>query len=536
MTKTRRKRNIPVAPPNTAVVYARYSSSNQREESITAQLRACHDYAKSKGLIVIQEYCDSARTGTNDDRPAFQQMITDSENHAFRFVIVHKLDRFSRNSYDSAIYRRKLQQNGCSVLSALEHTDDSPESGIMESLLTGMAEYYSRNLAREVEKGKKETALQCKHNGGCPPLGYDVDKETKKYTINEFEAKIVKEIFQLYADGNGYKFILQHLNSMGYKTKAGNAFALGSLNNILKNEKYKGIYIYNRKKEVDFDGVRRPRLKPEEEIIRIPDGMPRIIDDVTFAKVQLLLQRNLKRSGGFTAKHTYLLSGLLVCGHCGYAMHGISRWCGRNKYQYTTYKCASRAQKRGCLKKEINKGYLENFVLDNLYDKLFKDVSIEKLTTMLNEYRQTANKENVEKLEQAEQRMKEVEKNISATLELVYSTGISMDTVKTKLEDLEHQKEYLSNYIKELTLSNNLTISETIVSDLVAKSKDFIKTKNLPQCKKFLESYVERVTAYDDHVEIKFKINVPKADNTGLEPLIVTETVENIYRTYKKAI
>lgn len=235
MPKTRRKRNIPTAPPNTAVVYARYSSNNQREESITAQLRACHDYAKSKGLIVIQEYCDSARTGTNDDRPAFQQMITDSENHSFRFVIVHKLDRFSRNSYDSAIYRRKLQQNGCSVLSALEHTDDSPESGIMESLLTGMAEYYSRNLAREVEKGKKETALQCKHNGGCPPLGYDVDKETKKYTINEFEAKIVKEIFQLYADGNGYKFILQHLNSMGYKTKAGNAFALGSLNNILKN-------------------------------------------------------------------------------------------------------------------------------------------------------------------------------------------------------------------------------------------------------------------------------------------------------------
>lgn len=166
MPKTRRKRNIPTAPPNTAVLYARYSSSNQREESISAQIRACHDYAKSKGLIVVQEYHDSAKTGTNDDRPSFQQMIKDSGNHTFRYVIVHKFDRFSRDTYDSVNNKRKLKINGCSVLSATENIDESsPEGAMMESLLTGMAEFYSRNLAREVEKGKKETALQCKHNG-----------------------------------------------------------------------------------------------------------------------------------------------------------------------------------------------------------------------------------------------------------------------------------------------------------------------------------------------------------------------------------
>ncbi|MCL6559890.1 MAG: recombinase family protein, partial [Firmicutes bacterium] len=172
-----------------AVIYARFSSDNQREESITAQVRACTEYAQRKGYAVVKVYTDEARSAITDDRPGFLQMIEDIKSGRVKadLLLVHKLDRFARNRYDSAFYKRELRRAGVRVESVLEHLDDSPESILMESVIEGMAEYYSRNLAREVMKGMKETALQGKHNGGKPPLGYDVDSEGR-YIINEAEA------------------------------------------------------------------------------------------------------------------------------------------------------------------------------------------------------------------------------------------------------------------------------------------------------------------------------------------------------------
>ena len=149
-----------------AVIYARYSSSNQREESIDAQIRACTKYAEEKGYRIIGTYTGSAKSATTADRPQFQQMLKDSEKKTFQYVIIHKLDRFSRDRYDSVTYKIKLKLNGVQLISVLENIDGSPESLIMETLLEGMAEYYSKNLAREVAKGQLETALQCKHLGG----------------------------------------------------------------------------------------------------------------------------------------------------------------------------------------------------------------------------------------------------------------------------------------------------------------------------------------------------------------------------------
>lgn len=188
MSRTRKKRKNE-APTNSAVIYARYSSNNQREESIDAQVRACREYAQAHGLNIVNVYADSAKTGTNDQREAFQQMLADSSKGMFSTVIIHKIDRFSRNRYDSAINKKLLQKNRCHLVSVLERLDDSPESIIMEGVLESFSEYYSKNLSREVKKGQKETALQCKHNGGIPPLGYDVDKDTRKYVINEKEAE-----------------------------------------------------------------------------------------------------------------------------------------------------------------------------------------------------------------------------------------------------------------------------------------------------------------------------------------------------------
>ena len=165
-------------------------------------------------------------------------MITDSAKGLFDIVLVHKLDRFSRDRYDSAIYKKRLKKNNVRLCSVLERIDDSPESIMMESVLEGMAEYYSKNLGREIMKGMQETALQCKHTGGCTPLGYDLDSE-KKLVINEYEAEAVKIIFEMFADGYGYSAIISYLNEHGYTTKKGRIFGKNSLYEILQNEKYR---------------------------------------------------------------------------------------------------------------------------------------------------------------------------------------------------------------------------------------------------------------------------------------------------------
>lgn len=268
------------------VIYARYSSDTQREESITAQIRACTDYAAQKGYNVVKVYTDEARSAMTDNRPRFMQMIQDIKHNFVKadVVLVHKLDRFARNRYDSAFYRRELRKANVKLESVLEHLDDSPESVLLESLIEGMAEYYSKNLAREVNKGMRETALQAKHCGGRPPLGYDVDKD-KKYITNEEETQAVRTIFNMYAEDHGYKNIMDTLNNQGYKTKMGRPFSKNGLHEILRNKKYIGIYTFNRSASKSPDGTRNShRNKENDEIIELPDACQRLYPQKFFGR------------------------------------------------------------------------------------------------------------------------------------------------------------------------------------------------------------------------------------------------------------
>ena len=158
-----------------AVIYARYSSDNQREESIEGQIRECTEYAKYNELEIVGQYIDRAFSAKTDDRPDFQRMIQDSAKKLFDVVLVWKLDRFARNRYDSAFYRYTLRKNGVRVVSAKENISDGPEGIILESLLEGMAEFYSANLSQNVKRGfQGEMPSRASGNGGAVPLGYKV--------------------------------------------------------------------------------------------------------------------------------------------------------------------------------------------------------------------------------------------------------------------------------------------------------------------------------------------------------------------------
>lgn len=524
---------------NKAVIYTRFSSNNQREESIDAQIRACKEYAQRNNYVVVDTYCDSAKSGTSAEREAFQQMINDSEEGKFSYVLVHKLDRFSRDKYDSVHYKRKLRNNGIRVISALENLSDDPESIMLESVLEGMSQYYSANLSREVMKGLKENAYSCRHTGGSAPLGYDVDKATLKYVINDEEAKIVEEIFTMYTNCYGYAEMLQRLDGLGYKTKINNSFSKSSINSILKNEKYRGVYVYNRKKEFDFNRKRRPKEKPPEEVIRIEDGMPRIITDEMFYKANHMLTKNRLRSGSYNAKKPYLLSGLVVCEECGGSLCGNSRTGGKTTSMYRSYRCSSKTNKKtkACNCKEIRKEYIENYVLDELSEIIFNEDSIKVLLDKMNEHNKSKLASVNKQIKDCRKKLSKLDAEMENALRLVTNGSVSFDSMKDTIERLEEEKSYINSLINELEGYNNsdeITIEK--LDKLIKSSKEFVLTKNIPECRKFIDSYIEKVIVGNENVMVVFNITTVDGETGEVIKHTTSITREELYKNYKYLI
>lgn len=197
----------------TGIIYARYSSERQTEQSIDGQLRICTEYAERNGIVIVDTYIDRATTGTNDNRNAFQKMLKDSNKQAWDIVLVYKLDRFSRNKYEMAMHRKTLRDNGIKLVSAMENIPDTPEGIILESLLEGMAEYYSAELSQKVRRGMNESRQKGNFTGGFVLYGYKV--ENKKVLIDEDKAEVIRFIYNQYAAGVYVKDIIADLTARG---------------------------------------------------------------------------------------------------------------------------------------------------------------------------------------------------------------------------------------------------------------------------------------------------------------------------------
>jgi len=501
---------------NKVALYARFSSDNQRSESIDAQIRAMTTYCKQHKFTIVDTYIDEAKSATTDRRPAFQQMISDSSNHNFDILLVHKLDRFARNRYDSAVYKRELKKNGVLVYSVLENLDDSPESIMMEAVLEGMSEYYSQNLAREVMKGMRETALQTKHTGGKPPLGYDVDVNTKQLKINPVEAESVKLIFEMYAEGYGYSPILERLHNENRLTKNGKEFQKNSLYSILSNPKYTGMYVFNRSSSKNAEGTRNTHLyKDNEEIIFIEDGCPKIVEKDVYEKVQRRISENKHIGGRHNAKQYYLLSGKVYCKECGRAMVGNMRYSGRDKLQYVTYRCPSKSY--NCSNKEINRDYLEHYIIFLLEKQIFNTTSLNRIAKKINRYSSTDNDE-MERLDLQKQ-LSEVEialKNVADAI----AAGLLSDALVTRLKELEANKAEIKVKIESLNRTHDeITVEPSVI---LGQYHEVKKSPSSPAYKEFIGSFIGKIEVGKYNVDITLK--------TGLDLFPALDSTYNVRR------
>jgi DNA invertase Pin-like site-specific DNA recombinase len=353
----------------TAVAYARYSSANQREESIDAQLRAIREYCKKENIELIAEFTDEAISGKSDNREDFQKMINQLLKGHLQadFVLVHKFNRFARNKYDSALYKKKLKDIDIKVISVSQKIDDTPEGELLEGFLETIDQYYSANLAVEVRKGLRENALKGKHAGGQVLFGYSLDEEG--YYIPNENAKIVKRIFEEYAAGYPKMDICYRLNKEGYRNQRGKKFNTRTLSDLLRNEKYIGNYVYtiDKTETIRLDGI-------------IKDHP---IDIKLWNKVQELCEQGSLKGRERKKKRSYLLTGKTFCRECGYQISGGGSKRSGNKPDGKLnyyYKCVGKTKyKNGCKSRSLNKDVFEPKVLEAIMGVVMDEKRIKQI-------------------------------------------------------------------------------------------------------------------------------------------------------------
>ena len=490
-----------------AVAYMRYSSAAQDDGfSIEAQQRAIREFAKDNNIEIVEEYIDRAKSGTNANRPEFQRMFADCELGLYDMVIVHNLDRFARNAGDSRKYRDKLKDLGIILYSIKDDISETPYGKFMTSIKEAYSELYSDNLSQEVKKGMKEVALRCMHTGGSPPLGYDV--LDRRLVINEEESEIVRTIFKMYAKGKSYNDIAKELNAKGYTTRAGNEFSKTSFNAILQNRKYIGEFTYNRRVGKDKNGkYNSHKNKDEEEIIRIPNGVPRIIDTKTFNKVQTRLAKNKKGKSSFRSNSTYLLAGLVKCGECGFSYQGNTRKSGKG-VTYSSYRCGKRSNHAeiGCKNPEIEKHRLENFVIEQVFKYLFTDEGIREIVNQINIYHQemkTTKGKDINLYQKQLKNLKSKQSNIAKAI----ANGAEGQAFIDEINRITQSIKDIEERIEKESPAGLPKISEAQVRNAVKTLEEKLKNESdINSKKEFINAYVESVIIKKEMVEVTIKV------------------------------
>jgi Site-specific recombinases, DNA invertase Pin homologs len=472
-----------------AVAYARYSSDNQREESITAQLKAIEEHCKRKGYVLVKIYTDEAKTATTDHREGFQQMITDSQKLLFDYVIVHKFDRFARNRYDSAFYKRQLRINNVRLESVLEQLDDSPESVILESILEGMAEYYSKNLSREVMKGMFENAAQGIHTGGRPPYGFKLNPETKKLEIDHHKASAVKIFFESLKNNISLQKIADNLNFLGFRTQDGKKFSKNSFYGWATNRKYIGDYIWNVSSSKNTEGKRNSnKKKPVAEQVIKEGLLPQIISPQLFEEVNSLMALRKHKPGTMKAKVNYLLVGKIFCGKCGAPYNGNSYHNSKNKDNVllTYYKCSGKCGNTSIRKKDI-----ENIAIDKLVNHCFSPEGMKDIVIRVNQLYQEQRKNSDNDIDPIRKELKELESQIE---NLIDALGKGIKGLEERIIGAQKRQELLQEQLLRIEIiKNNDEISETAIYNLLEQKKNLLLSSNDDEKKQVLQEYIEQI-------------------------------------------
>lgn len=481
-----------------AVIYARYSSHNQREESIEGQLHDCYEYARRYDIDVVGEYIDRAISGTTDDRPDFQRMIADAAKRQFDRVIVWKLDRFARNRYDSALYKHKLKQHGVRVISAMENVGDGDESILLEALLEASAEYYSLDLKKKIKRGQRENISKGLYCGGSLPYGYKAVEG--RIVIDEKKAPHIRYVFKQYAQGVPMKEIIDELNRRGVRGARGGKLAYTTFTRCLTNPTYIGNYSYAGKV--------------------VPGMSERMIDDDTFEKVQMRVKANAKAPAAGKAAVEYLLQGKVFCGHCGSHMIGESGRGNGGVYNY--YTCAARKKKHTCKKKNEKKVDLEAYVVDQTLMYVTNPTQLSQIARAV--VAQYDKDFPVSQLEDYKKVIRQYDREMDKLVDaLIDAPKVAHKRIYEKMESIEAQKNALEKEMAKLRIASEIRLTEAEVAEWL---KTFCTGNHAdPEFRRsIIDVFVNSIFVYDDRIVIFYNIKGSKQTTTPAPALHTPES------------
>lgn len=383
-------------------------------------------------------------------------------------MTVYKLDRFSRNKYETAIHKKTLKDNGVKVLSAMENIPDTPEGIILESLLEGMNVYYSAELSQKVKRGMRETRLKGFYQGGGLPYGYKV--VDRKVVIDETRAETVRFMYDSYSKGITVKTMIAELTAKGILYK-GKPFAPNTVYGILGNEKYSGSY---RKDDEIIDNI-----------------YPQLIPTDTYQKVRDKAEKN--KFGKRSIKTVYLLRHKVKCGYCG---RPISAETGtaRNGEVKRYYKCIGRKKdNNGCIKTQIPKDFLEEFVSNVIIEKLIDTQNIDTIIAEIMRRQNLNENGNLKMLSNEKSRIDRALDNLVTAIE----NGITSNTTNKRLHDLEKQQEELE---RQILIERSKTAVKLNERDIRQYYEQALRLE-MPMLINFL---VKEIVLYNDKIEIYF--------------------------------
>lgn len=484
----------------TCVIYARYSSNSQTEQSIEGQIRVCREYAQRNNLAVAGTYIDRALTGTNDNREQFQKMLKDSDKKAWDYVLCYKLDRFSRNKYEMAIHRKHLKDNGVKILSAMENIPDSPEGILLESLLEGMNQYYSEELSQKTKRGLRETRIKGNYMGGPINYGYSIkhenigDQIAAKVVINETEAPILLHIFEAYAAGNRIPDIVRELDDKGIKNR-GNPFTVNSIYFMLQQEKYTGVY--------NFNGETFTHIYPA------------IIPKELFQIVRKRIDKN--KTGKHVIGVDYFLMGKCYCGYCGKQLRSAAGTTTDGTI-LRYYRCPYSKKDVNCHNKSVRKEVLEQIFLDALTNEITKPENIALITDNVFAL-YTAKFTDDSDLHRYEKELAATDKAIKNILAAI-EEGIFTPSTKQRLTELEEKKIRLEQAITIESAKEKNMLTKTDIERYIC---DAVKLT----AKQMVELLVERIDVYADKICIKLKYSdTPIKPPTDFSDTAQTDTLQ----------
>lgn len=472
-----KKRTPPVrSEAQDAVIYARYSSHNQREESIEQQVEECLAFARANNLRVVEVYSDKAISGKTDRRTAFQRLLRDAEKGKFQVVVAYKSNRIARNMLNALQYEAKLDSYGIKTLYAKEEFGDTAAGRFALRTMMNVNQFYSENMAEDIRRGLMDNAAECKANG-LTPFGY-VRGEDGKYVIDEAEAAIIREIYDKVLTGVTFADIANNLNARGIKTKKGNLWNKNSFHRIVRNDSYIGVFRYSG--------------------VVIPDGIPPIITKEVFERMQQYLQSKKNPQGRHRENGEYLLTGKLHCGYCGAFMVGVSG-TGKSGALHHYYACQKRRNERSCNKENVRRDWLERRIAELTMDAVLKDDVIEWIAENAVSFQQQARRtSNIGAMEQELSDKRKAQKNIMNAIE----AGIFTTTTRDRLLEIEAD---ISKLERSLALEKAMNVpieKERIIYVLEKFRGGNVADKSFQR--KLIDTFVKAVYLFDDHIKIDF--------------------------------